>query len=88
MARDKGLACWTGKAFWDTLDPYRLPHNTYHFGEPGNFTNLTYLWDRFLLWVHLFCVTNCVTPHCLEQCDELEKYMAKTNRYDEISPES
>eukprot|EP00972_Heterocapsa_arctica_P007881 1148729-Heterocapsa_arctica.AAC.1 len=45
MARGKGLACWTGKAFWDSLDPYRLERNAYHFGEPGNFLNLAYLWD-------------------------------------------
>eukprot|EP00972_Heterocapsa_arctica_P105725 15575004-Heterocapsa_arctica.AAC.1 len=49
---------------------------------------MAYLWDRFLLWVHLFCVTNCVTQHCLARCEELEKYMRDTGRHDEIAPDS
>eukprot|EP00972_Heterocapsa_arctica_P105354 15525125-Heterocapsa_arctica.AAC.1 len=26
-ARQKGIASWTGQAFWDVLSTYRQPHN-------------------------------------------------------------
>eukprot|EP00972_Heterocapsa_arctica_P114023 16440316-Heterocapsa_arctica.AAC.1 len=44
-ARQKGIASWTGKAFWDILSTYRLPKNAYHHGEPDDPSNITWLWD-------------------------------------------
>eukprot|EP00972_Heterocapsa_arctica_P006720 982742-Heterocapsa_arctica.AAC.1 len=49
MAKDKGLTFWTGESFWNDLSPYKQSWNAYHHGEPGNFANITYLWDRSLL---------------------------------------
>eukprot|EP00972_Heterocapsa_arctica_P074613 11011716-Heterocapsa_arctica.AAC.1 len=65
MARDKGLTFWTGESFWNDLAPYKQPHNAYHHGEPGNFVNITYLWDRSLFHIHHYCLTNNVSQRAL-----------------------
>eukprot|EP00972_Heterocapsa_arctica_P053010 7804605-Heterocapsa_arctica.AAC.1 len=54
LAREKGLTCCTGASFWDDVRPFKQAKNAYHHGEPGNYNNLVYLWDKWLLDIYLF----------------------------------
>eukprot|EP00972_Heterocapsa_arctica_P004861 720297-Heterocapsa_arctica.AAC.1 len=49
----KGIASWTGKAFWDVLSTYRLAKNAYHHGEPNRPANITWLWDQLFLRIYV-----------------------------------
>eukprot|EP00972_Heterocapsa_arctica_P053354 7860065-Heterocapsa_arctica.AAC.1 len=71
LARQKGIMAWTGQAFWDILKTYRQPWNPYHHGEPGNWCNITYLWDKFLFHIYLFCICNMASRSSLHGYDRL-----------------
>jgi hypothetical protein len=77
MARDKGLTCWTGQSFWNDLGAYKQSWNAYHHGEPGNFCNITYLWDNILLHIYLYCITNSASKQSLTNCNRLKAFMIK-----------
>eukprot|EP00972_Heterocapsa_arctica_P039308 5790032-Heterocapsa_arctica.AAC.1 len=86
MARGKGLTFWTGESFWNDLAPYKQPHNPYHHGEPGNFANITYLWDRILFHIQLFCLTNSVSQRAIASCQALKASMITDMRGGDVAP--
>eukprot|EP00972_Heterocapsa_arctica_P004069 604572-Heterocapsa_arctica.AAC.1 len=57
-ARQKGIASWMGKEFWDDLGSYKQTKNAFHHGEPGNPANITWLWDHNFFRIQLFCLSN------------------------------
>eukprot|EP00972_Heterocapsa_arctica_P064773 9556945-Heterocapsa_arctica.AAC.1 len=77
---------WTGQVFWDVLKIYRQPCNAYHHGEPGNWCNISWLWDKLLFHIYLFCICNMASDNSLHNFGRLQEYMERDKRGCNIAP--